>query len=162
MKEWILQARSEQDTDRLAGALARLLPNGAVVALVGTLGAGKTRFVQALARAEEVPPDVASSPTFVLIHEYPGRRPIYHMDAYRIRSEQEFMDLGPEEYWESPGISLIEWADRVAGCLPPDRLEIQIEITGPESRQFRLRAFGPVYENLLAGLVKEINLSMPS
>jgi len=149
MKEWIFQARSEADTERLAEALARLLPNGAVVALVGTLGAGKTRLVQALARAEGVPADLPTSPTFVLIHEYPGRRPIYHMDAYRIRSEREFMDLGPEEYWEGPGISLIEWADRVQGCLPADRLEIEIEITGPRSRRFRCQAFGPVYERVL-------------
>jgi len=149
MKEWIFHARSEQDTERLAEALARLLPNGAVVALMGTLGAGKTRLVQALARAEGVPADLPTSPTFVLIHEYPGRRPVYHMDAYRIRSEQEFMDLGPEEYWESPGISLIEWADRVRGCLPADRLDMEIEITGPQSRRFRCRAFGLVYEQLL-------------
>jgi len=152
MKEWIFQAQSEQDTDRLAGALARLLPNGAVVALMGTLGAGKTRLVQAIARAEGVPADLPTSPTFVLIHEYPGRRPLYHMDAYRIQSEQEFMDLGPEEYWEGPGLCLIEWADRVGGCLPAERLEIEIEITGSESRRFWCRAFGPVSEQLLAEL----------
>ncbi len=156
MNQWIWEAKNEHDTERLAEALARLLPNGAVVALIGTLGAGKTRLVQALARAEGVPADLATSPTFVLIHEYPGRRPIYHMDAYRIQSEQEFMDLGPEEYWEGSGISLIEWADRVAGCLPPDRLEIHIEITGPLTRRFTCRAFGPEYEKLLAELANTL------
>lgn len=156
MNEWIWEAQNEEDTERLAQALAQHLPNGAVVGLVGVLGAGKTRLVQALARAEGVPADLAASPTFVLIHEYPGRRPIYHMDAYRIRSEQEFMDLGPEEYWQSEGVCLIEWADRAADCLPPDRLEIHIEITGPESRRFTCRALGPVYEALLAELAKEV------
>ena len=157
MYQWVWDAASEADTERLAEAMARLLPNGAVVSLVGTLGAGKTRLAQALARAEGVPTDLPTSPTFVLIHEYPGRRPIYHMDAYRIRSEQEFMDLGPEEYWEGPGVSLIEWADRVSGCLPANRLEIEIEITGPQSRRFRCRACGPVYEQLLAELANQMD-----
>ncbi|MCS7303787.1 MAG: tRNA (adenosine(37)-N6)-threonylcarbamoyltransferase complex ATPase subunit type 1 TsaE [Thermoguttaceae bacterium] len=152
MKQWTWEAKTQEDTKRLGAVLAQLLPNGAVVALMGPLGAGKTRLVQALAQAEGVPADLATSPTFVLIHEYGGRRPIYHMDAYRIRSEQEFMDLGPEEYWEGSGICLIEWADRVAGCLPPERLEIHIEITGPTSRRFTCRAFGPAYENLVAEL----------
>lgn len=156
MNEWTWEAKTEQHTERLAQGLSQLLPEGAVVALVGTLGAGKTRLVQALARAEGVPANLPTSPTFVLIQEYPGRRPIYHMDAYRIRSEQEFMDLGPEEYWEGQGICLIEWADRVAGCLPPDRLEVHIDITGPQSRRFRFRAFGPVYESLLDKLAREI------
>ncbi|HOM15979.1 MAG TPA: tRNA (adenosine(37)-N6)-threonylcarbamoyltransferase complex ATPase subunit type 1 TsaE [Thermoguttaceae bacterium] len=156
MNEWIWEAKNEADTEQLGEALARLLPNGAVVALVGTLGAGKTRLVQSLVRAEGTPADLASSPTFVLIHEYPGRRPLYHMDAYRIRSEQEFMDLGPEEYWEGPGICLIEWADKVLECLPPDRLEIHIEITGPQSRRFQCRAFGPVYEKVLSELARNL------
>lgn len=159
MKQWGFQAKDEWDTERLAQALARRLPDRAIVALIGTLGAGKTRFVQALAQAEGVPEHLAVSPTFVLIHQYPGRRPMYHIDAYRISSQEEFWDLGPEEYFEADGITVIEWADRVLECLPPDRLEIEIEITGPHSRRFSLRAYGQRYEGLLDDLAKSTGSS---
>ena len=85
------------------------------------------------------------SPTFVLIQEYHGRRTIYHIDAYRLRDEDEFDSLGPEEYFESDGLVLVEWADRVEGCLPRERIEIRIEVTGPESRRFEIAAVGQRY-----------------
>ena len=76
------------------------------------------------------------SPTFVLIQEHHGRRTIYHIDAYRLRDQAEFQALGAEEYFEGDGLVLVEWADRVQGCLPADRIEVRIEVTGPESRRF--------------------------
>jgi tRNA threonylcarbamoyladenosine biosynthesis protein TsaE len=78
------------------------------------------------------------SPTFVLIQEHHGRRPIYHIDVYRLRDEDEFLQLGPEEYFESPGLTLVEWADRVEHCLPRRRIEIHAEVTGPDSRRFEV------------------------
>lgn len=139
MKTIRIAAQSEDDTERLATRLAGLLPERAAVALYGTLGAGKTRFVQALAAAAGVDRSVVVSPTYMLVHEYLGRVPIFHFDAYRLRDEDEFIELGVEEYFERPGWCLIEWADRVSGCLPPDLMEITIEITGPASRTFVMR-----------------------
>jgi tRNA threonylcarbamoyladenosine biosynthesis protein TsaE len=133
-------SNNEGDTERLGAALAEVLPGGTVVALVGTLGAGKTRLVQAYAAALGVPRDAATSPTFVLVNEYQGRLPIYHIDAYRLRDEDEFLELGPEEYFDSAGVTFIEWADRVADCLPAERIEIECEATGETSRQFTIRA----------------------
>ena len=78
-----------------------------------------------------------------MIQEYHGRRTVYHIDAYRLRDEDEFLALGPEEYFESDGLVLVEWADRVEGCLPKDRIEIRIEVTGPESRRFDVASVGP-------------------
>ncbi|MDI9443930.1 MAG: tRNA (adenosine(37)-N6)-threonylcarbamoyltransferase complex ATPase subunit type 1 TsaE, partial [Planctomycetota bacterium] len=115
-------ADCEADTARLGAWLADLLPQGSVVALVGTLGAGKTRLVQAIAEHCGIDRRDVVSPTFVLVHEYRGRRLLYHIDAYRLKDEDEFFELGPEEYFESEGITLIEWADRVEGCLPSERL----------------------------------------
>ena len=139
------EAQDEAATAALGKALAESLPDGSVVALCGTLGAGKTRLVQAIAEQSGVDRRDVVSPTFVLIHEYHGRRPIYHLDAYRLRDEDEFLDLGPEEYFETDGLTLVEWADRIPGCLPAERLEIHVQVTGPESRRFEITGLGTRY-----------------
>lgn len=136
MNDFTFVAQSEADTDRLGVLLAEALPPGTVVALVGTLGAGKTRLVQAVAAALGVPRDEVTSPTFVLVNEYSkGRVPIYHFDAYRLRDEDEFNELGPEEYFEGDGLTFVEWADRVTDSMPRDCVRIEIEVTGDQSRQ---------------------------
>lgn len=152
MDEFTFYAADEAATDRLGAALADLLPAGSVVALCGTLGAGKTRLVQAIAAAMGVERRSVVSPTFVLVQQYEGRRTIYHLDAYRLRDEDEFAQLGPEEFFESDGLTLIEWADRVPAGLPPERLEIEIEVTGPDTRCFVVRARGEDYARLVGQL----------
>ena len=156
MIQYQFQANSEADTFRLGAALAEHLPDGSVVALIGTLGAGKTRLVQAIAEGCGIERRDVVSPTFVLIHEYPGDRMLYHIDAYRLKDEDEFLELGPEEYFESSGITLIEWADRVENCLPRERLEVHIQVTGAESRTFELVAAGSGYEEALDGVVGQL------
>lgn len=153
MNQYQFLASSEADTFRLGTALAEHLPDGSVVALIGTLGAGKTRLVQAIAERCDIERRDVVSPTFVLIHEYPGERMLYHIDAYRLKDEDEFLELGPEEYFESDGITLIEWADRVEDCLPRERIEIQIQVTGAETREFELVAWGGEYEKALERVV---------
>jgi tRNA threonylcarbamoyladenosine biosynthesis protein TsaE len=147
-------SHQEADTDRLGRALARVLTPGSVVALNGTLGAGKTRLVQALAEALEIDRATVVSPTFVLVQEHVGRLPLFHFDAYRLRDDDEFLELGPEEYFSAGGITVIEWAERVVDCLPADRLEIQINVMQDESRQFLLSAFGTEYEQQLKSLME--------
>ncbi|MBN2021324.1 MAG: tRNA (adenosine(37)-N6)-threonylcarbamoyltransferase complex ATPase subunit type 1 TsaE [Pirellulales bacterium] len=149
---FVFDARDESDTTRLGRALAAALPGGTTVALCGTLGAGKTRLVQAVAEARGVDPRDVVSPTFVLIHEYPADEPIYHLDAYRLRDEDEFLELGAEEYFGENGLTLVEWADRVKNCLPPDRVDIEIDVVGPTARCFRIRARGGVSPDILARL----------
>ena len=147
------QSDDEQATAALGAALAEVLPETAVVALYGTLGAGKTRLVQAICEASGIDRREVQSPTFVLVHEHHGRRTIYHLDAYRLRGCDEFLALGPEEYFQAKGLTLVEWADRVAACLPKDHLEVSIEVTGPSSRRFELTAHGDGIEYAL----KELN-----
>ncbi len=152
------QANDERDTRRLGAALADVLPPGTTVGLIGTLGAGKTRLVQAIAAACGIPPDRVLSPTFVLCQPYQGNRTLYHLDAYRLSDDDEFLELGPEEYFESEGLTLIEWSDRVAACLPPERVEIRIEVVGEQARDFELTAWGSDYQGLsqqLAAAVRE-------
>jgi tRNA threonylcarbamoyladenosine biosynthesis protein TsaE len=142
MTPFVFEATSEADTDRFGAALAAVLSPGTTIALTGTLGAGKTRLVQAIAAALGVPREEVVSPTFVLCQRYQGSRTIYHLDAYRLKDDDEFRELGPEEFFESDGLTIIEWADKVADCLPDERVEIEIEVTGRTSRRFSLRAIG--------------------
>ncbi len=135
-------ADDEQHTARLGRVLADTLPPGTVVALVGTLGSGKTALVRAVVEALGLPGSAVTSPTFVLVHEYPARTPVVHMDAYRLRDLEEFYELGAEEYFSSPALVLVEWADRVQQALPPDRLEVQIDVLAPEKRLFRITGHG--------------------
>jgi tRNA threonylcarbamoyladenosine biosynthesis protein TsaE len=140
-------------TEALGRRLGGLLFSGAVVGLVGPLGAGKTHLVRAVAEGLGIRDgEAVSSPTFVLIQEYEARLPIYHFDAYRLRSEGEFFDLGAHEYFDGDGVCLVEWADRVPGCLPRERLTVRLEITGETSRRATIEAVGPRYEAIVHDL----------
>jgi tRNA threonylcarbamoyladenosine biosynthesis protein TsaE len=136
--------------------LGGLLFPGAVVALVGPLGAGKTHLVRAVAEGLGIADSRAvSSPTFVLIQEYEARLPIYHFDAYRLRGPEEFFDLGAHEYFEGNGVCLVEWADRVEECLPPDRLRVMLAITGEHARRFTVEGRGERWAGLVRRLSKD-------
>ena len=131
-----------EETRRLGETLAKCLPERITLALRGTLGAGKTNLVQAIAAACGVDPTEVTSPTFVLCQHYRGDRQINHLDAYRIADEDEFFELGVDEYFESDGITIVEWADRVSACLPRQYLQIEIDIVGETERQITLTAVG--------------------
>jgi tRNA threonylcarbamoyladenosine biosynthesis protein TsaE len=162
MQPLIFNSADEEATSALGGALAAAIPAGTTIALDGTLGAGKTRLVQAIAAALGVAPGAAVSPTFVLVQEYHGARRIVHVDAYRMRDEDEFLALGAEEYFNSDAIVLIEWADRVANCLPDDRLQIAIEETGADSRRFIITALGPRGASILDDLKRRLPGATPA
>ncbi len=132
-----VELASEEDTVRLGRAIADVVEPGTVIGLVGPLGSGKTRLVRGIAEALGVEPGAISSPTFVLIQEYDGRLPVFHFDTYRLPSPEAFEDLGPADYWDA-GVSLVEWADRVAGLLPDGRWTIALEPTGPTTRKARI------------------------
>lgn len=139
----------EAATRRLGAQLAALLPDGAVVALNGPLGAGKTRLVQGLAEASGVDLRDVVSPTFSLIQEYRGNRPVYHFDVYRLKDDDEFLALGPDEYFYGRGITVVEWAEKVQACLPPERLEIRLTPIDATSRLAEITAIGDAYEDVV-------------
>ncbi len=119
---------------------------GAVVALIGTLGAGKTQLCRAIAEGLGIADsNVVNSPTYVLIQEYDARLPIYHFDAYRLATENDFADLGVHEYFRDSGVCLVEWADKVPTCMPAEQLEICITIIGETSRRLELTPRGERY-----------------
>ncbi|GAB3825367.1 tRNA (adenosine(37)-N6)-threonylcarbamoyltransferase complex ATPase subunit type 1 TsaE [Hymenobacter jeollabukensis] len=111
-----------------------------VVLLEGEMGAGKTTLIKALCAVLGVQDDV-SSPTFSLVNEYRDAlgRPIYHFDFYRIDSVDEALRIGAQEYFDSGYLCLIEWPSRVGPLLPPDRLLVTVDVTGPESRRVRVQ-----------------------
>jgi len=152
MNVWEVQAADEQATERLGALLASWLPPQSVVALNGTLGAGKTRFVQALAVAAGVLRDDVVSPTFVICQEYVALQPIFHLDLYRVKDEDEWSELGIEELFAQEAWVLIEWADRFPERMPAEHLEIQIEVTGEKSRKLKFISHGEDHEFVLKEL----------
>jgi len=130
-------SRSARETQALGERLGARLGGGEVVACIGPLGAGKTCFLQGLARGLGVTADV-TSPTFVLVNQYRGRLPVYHVDAYRTGSLAELVDLGLEEMLHGEGVTIIEWADKLLPLLPPRAIMVTIAGLGDEPRQIEL------------------------
>lgn len=131
---------SVEETLSLGADLASTLQSGAVLALYGDLGTGKTHFVKGIAKGLGVPPSRVRSPTFTILHTYEdGRHPLHHFDAYRVQTPAEFVEIGFEEYVHGSGITCIEWASRVESLLPPDALHITLRHEGPEQRRIALR-----------------------
>ncbi|VAX36913.1 tRNA threonylcarbamoyladenosine biosynthesis protein TsaE [hydrothermal vent metagenome] len=147
---------TENKTDTIGSALAAVLQPGTVIALVGNLGAGKTRLTRAICTGMEVDARDINSPTFVLIQEYAGRLPLYHFDTYRLNDTDEFLELGADELLDGEGVCFVEWADRVADVLPKDLIRIEIEITGETSRLFHISATGPKSQRMIDQLPSEI------
>jgi len=156
MTHFSYTAASEKETARLGAELAAVLPPGSVVVLNGPLGAGKTRLVQAVAEAAGFDRRNVTSPTFTLIHEYAALVPIFHFDVYRVRDDDEFRELGPDEYFSGPGWSFVEWGEKVADSLPTERLDIRIDAPSPTARRFEFIPYGAVMEQTVAALASRL------
>jgi tRNA threonylcarbamoyladenosine biosynthesis protein TsaE len=122
-----------------------LLPNE-VIALTGNLGAGKTTLIQGIAQGIGVK-DYVTSPTFILINEYQGRLPFYHVDLYRLDNIDQVEELGIEEYFTKGGVCVIEWAEKLGDLRPLNCQEIKIEIVSENERSI----------SLSPGLAKRLN-----
>ncbi len=130
----IFESRSESDTEALGERLSRSLPKeGAVVAMYGELGAGKTAFVRGMARGLGVSGHVVS-PTFTIVNEYPGERELFHFDMYRLGGAEELFDIGWEDYLARGGICAVEWSENVADAFEGNEIKVRIDKTGDDSR----------------------------
>ena len=133
MKE--IRIKNKKDTEKFGLALAETLSPGAVVALSGDLGAGKTTLTQAIAKGLGVTSPV-TSPTFLILQEYKeGRMPLYHFDLYRLSGDDDLYELGFEDYLFGDGVCVIEWADLVKDQLPPGTIGIRIEYGAKENER---------------------------
>jgi tRNA threonylcarbamoyladenosine biosynthesis protein TsaE len=139
----VIATASADETRRLGETLARLLHPGDLLALSGELGAGKTVFVQGLAAGLGSDPSaLVTSPTFVILHEYPGPIPLFHFDFYRLGRPEEVLALGFEEYVEDEGICAVEWAEKFPGLFAGHALWLRFERVGEEERRIEFSA-GP-------------------
>lgn len=144
-----LRSRGPDATRALGRALGRAAQPGTVFALIGELGAGKTQLAKGVAEGLGVR-GVVNSPTFVLMNEHPGRLRLYHVDAYRLADPEEALAAGLLDERQADGVVVIEWAERLAGLLPAERLEIRLETPpgDPSTRDLRWEAHGDAHRRL--------------
>jgi len=135
-------------TRALGGRLAIAARPGDLVCLIGDLGAGKTQLAKGFAAGLGVT-DVVASPTFVLMAEYEGRLPLFHLDLYRLADAEDALAGGLLDDRQAGGVVLVEWAERLGSSLPVARLDVRIHGTGEESRRISLRTADPGYQRFL-------------
>lgn len=123
-----------EETIRIGKELGESVRENTVIALSGDLGAGKTTLVKGIALGLGIAEEI-TSPTFIIICEYSGRLPLYHIDLYRISGEDEFLDLGAEEMFYQGGVTVIEWSERILGILPPECIRITIAYNSDPSKR---------------------------
>lgn len=150
---------SHSETRHLGAYLGELAHAGDLFCLEGDLGAGKTCFVQGLGSGLGIR-EAIHSPTFILANEHRGGRlPLYHLDVYRVRSAEEAIGFGLDDYLAGDGVLVIEWAEKIQKALPPERLWIRFEHRGENARAITFDAVGARYIDLLGQL--EVILLQP-
>jgi tRNA threonylcarbamoyladenosine biosynthesis protein TsaE len=143
-------SHSPEQTVRFGARLGELLRPGDLLTLSGELGAGKTTFVSGLARGWGSA-DQVTSPTFVLVNDYrrPDGRHLWHLDGYRLAGAHEAVALGLDDLLDDDGVMVIEWPERLAQALPPERLSVTLRWADQTRRGFRFEAHGDHYAALL-------------
>lgn len=136
-----------KDTAYIGKIIANCLEKGTVLCLDGDLGVGKTALTQFIAKEFGVE-EYITSPTFTIIKEYEGKLPFYHMDVYRIDSEEDMYDLGYDEYIYSEGVTIIEWSHKIKGILPEERVDINIQRLDDTSRLIGIYGKGKAYDKI--------------
>lgn len=151
-----LVTTSADQTRRLGTEIGRILDHGAVIRLMGDLGSGKTCFVQGLAVGLEVPEGYEiTSPTYTLIHEYPGRLPLAHVDLYRIRDEMDAEAIGLGELMDQNRVVAVEWAERLADEYWPEDGLLTLVFRSPDEDTRRIEVFGGGLQ--ISDLIKKIS-----
>jgi tRNA threonylcarbamoyladenosine biosynthesis protein TsaE len=153
----VITANQEQ-TWKIGELLGARLGAGDTVCLYGDLGAGKTSFAYGIALGLEVKSPYITSPTFTFVNEYEGRVPFYHIDLYRLKGPEELENIGFEEYIETDGVTVIEWAERAEDELPPECLNVYLSYVDEKSREIGFFAEGARYEKLLDELKQNLNV----
>jgi len=150
MQSLTFNSQSPDQTQLLGSYLGKLAQKADVLLLTGELGTGKTCLVQGIARGLNVQ-EYAFSPSFVILRQYHGRLPLYHIDLYRLDSMDEIIGLGLEDYFYGDGVCVIEWAEKARQLLPLDNLVLSLKYVAgsPRARFIRLKPQGERYNQLL-------------
>lgn len=150
-----LTSRSPEQTQHLGASLGKLAEAGDVFLLCGDLGSGKTCLTQGIAWSLNVK-EYAFSPSFVLVREYYGRLPLYHVDLYRLDRIEEIAELGLDEYLYGDGVCVVEWAEKGLSLLPQENLLIKLSYVSQTERSLSMEPHGQRYTNLLKSLKPEL------
>ncbi|WP_318664609.1 tRNA (adenosine(37)-N6)-threonylcarbamoyltransferase complex ATPase subunit type 1 TsaE [Treponema sp.] len=126
MKSLTLYSSNADETIELGRKIGSMLHKGDILAMQGTLAAGKTTITKGIAESLGVT-DVITSPTFCLISEYEGKMPLYHLDVYRLEGSEDFINLGTDDMLYGDGVSIIEWSEKIMDELPKDVITIKLE-----------------------------------
>ena len=157
----IFKTESPEETQALGEKLGKTLKRGDVIALVGDLGTGKTCLTQGIARGVGIASgEIVNSPSYILINEYNGAMPIYHIDLYRLENSEEIAELGLSEYMEGDGICIIEWAERIAETLPDTCIEIHITLAEANASHGDA-ACAPILDSLEDENIRHIEIQYP-
>ena len=154
--KYVFQVKNPIETKDLAGILAKYLIPGTVLTLEGDLGAGKTTFVQGLAKGLDIK-GIVNSPTFTIIKQYQGRLPLNHMDVYRMEDGVE--DIGFDDFFYSDGVTVVEWASIIKEYLPEEYCHIEIRKTGEEHREIIFYPKGKSFKDICEEFIKDENIS---
>lgn len=149
---------SVKQTQEIAAKLAKHLNPGDIIALIGNLGSGKTAFVKGLAHGLGCAKNKVLSPTFVLIRQYKGKLILNHFDLYRLKNIRQLEQIGYEEYFYSDGITAVEWADKIEGCLGREYLRVDFKVIGERKRELKLNSYP---KKRFANAIKAIKTSAP-
>ena len=136
----IIITNNETETVREGEKLGNTLKSGAIVALMGDLGVGKTAFTRGLAKGLNIAANI-SSPTFTIVNEYPGDIPLFHFDMYRLESDSELFDIGWDDYLNRNGVCVIEWSEKVPNALTPETIFVKIQNLGDDKRQLEISCY---------------------
>ncbi len=131
--------KSAEETIELGKSIGTKLKPGAIVAFYGELGSGKTTMIKGICLGLGVEEQaIVKSPSFIMVNEYQGKWPIYHIDLYRTKNLQEILSIGFDEYLNAKGICLIEWAEKIENELPMNIIKVEIEVLGANERKVKV------------------------
>jgi tRNA threonylcarbamoyladenosine biosynthesis protein TsaE len=147
-----ITSHTPQQTEQIGSLLGSMLDKGAIIALTGELGTGKTTLVRGIGRGLAIEEGEVVSPSFTLVNEYEGPLRLFHIDLYRLADERELIGIDYEEYLKADGVVVIEWADRIPQAIPPDALWIMLRYLNGDSREIVLRTQGDRYKMIIEEL----------
>ena len=150
MGEYTFLSNSPAATSALGKKMGEGLKAGSIIALIGELGCGKTLLTRGICDGLDVPLRQVNSPTFVLVNEYRGKLPVFHMDLYRLGDVIDGFEIGLLDYLVrvKSGVMIVEWAEKILSFLPDDHLEVEFDILSARKRQIKFSAFGNRFDNL--------------
>jgi len=154
MNAFVVFSHSPAATLALGKKIGEKLAAGSIIAMSGELGCGKTLLTRGICDGLDVPPRQVSSPTFVLVNEYRGRLPVFHMDLYRLGNIDDGFEIGIMDYFAraEAGVMVIEWAEKMIPLLPADMLRIEFDILDDKKRRIKFSSTSNKFDNVLKGI----------